>query len=253
MAAECNDSTCTWRCTLPGGCVGEDGWELVSFGCTGDPGCGCAQISEVGGFDAYVETLCELSGLADDQVCDGSCPPDDWRNTADIDPWAPPTSPPPTTTTTTSYEPCTGNCLWTYDQDTKEYTLVKSACSEGCDCYYPNFCAPDGCEIVYTDCVRGAPPDHGTPPNCTGTTTTTTTPPGCTGSCTWKYYPVLGWIRTSDNPCSGSCPCPAPTGSAGAPYSNAHRFLGVHAAILELSAAPTFPILNLPQNTLVRM
>lgn len=43
------------------------------------------------------------------------------------------------------------------------------------------------------------------------------------------------------------------TGAATNSYSNTHRFLGMHVAILELSAAPTFPILNLPQNTLVRM
>lgn len=213
MAEECNDTTCVWVCNEPGGCTSEGaGWVIQTFGCTGDPTCGCVVPSLGGAHLDELETSCVLGGTTTTAPpCDGNCPPDDWRNTADLDPWDEPTT--TSTTTTTTSPPCTGECTWVFDVDTEAFSLVKSSCSTGCDCYYPNFCPPAGCEVVITDCVTGAPSDHGTPPNCAGTTTTTTTAPGCVGSCSWKYYPVIGWVLTSPSPCDSTCPCATPTGA----------------------------------------
>lgn len=217
MAEECNDTTCIWVCDAPGGCTSEgEGWVIQTFGCTGDPTCGCTVPLTSGGHLDEAETSCELGGTTTSSTtappCDGNCPPDDWRNTADLDPWDEPTTTSSTTSTTAA--PCTGDCTWVFDVDARTFTLIKSSCSTGCDCYYPNFCPPAGCEVVVTDCVAGGPADHGTPPNCTGTTTSTTTAPGCLGTCAWKYYPVLGWVLMSPSPCDSTCPCPTPTGPA---------------------------------------
>lgn len=136
--------------------------------------------------------------------CEGECPPDDWRNTAELDPWAD-----PTTTTSTTAPPCTGYCTWTYDSVTTEYTLVGRGCTGACDCYYPTICLPNGCTNVKTACVAGAPSDHGNPPNCTGTTSA---PTSCGPPCQWTYYPILGWVLVNPEICVSPCTCPSPSG-----------------------------------------
>lgn len=115
--------------------------------------------------------------------------------------------------TSTTPPPCTGVCNWRY-QGT-EWRLVDSTCSEGCGCYYPDYCAPpcsDQPNTTTTSCFRGISKPQGPPPNCSGTTSTTTAAPGCTSFCTWRSYPALGWVKKYD-PCLPSCPCATPSGA----------------------------------------
>lgn len=117
------------------------------------------------------------------------------------------TGPPGTTTTSTAPPACSGGCLWSLSGSS--WVLSSSTCGSGCDCYYPDFC-PGSCGTsATTNCYRGVPADHGNPPNCSGTTTTTTLPPGCVGTCTWDSSGPDGWVNTS-NPCATYCPCPTP-------------------------------------------
>ncbi len=120
----------------------------------------------------------------------------------------------PTTTTSTSTTPppCPGGCTWTYSAVTKIWTLISDTCgtTAGCGCYYPDFCPScSGVQTTTTACIRGAT-SYGNQPQC-NTTTTTLPPTGCTGTCTFKSYPTIGWVKTF-NPCLPSCPCPTPTG-----------------------------------------
>jgi len=107
--------------------------------------------------------------------------------------------------------PCAGSCTWSYSSSTKLWSSVTNTCSTNCNCYYPDFCPTcSGSQTTITACFRNVsgPGNH---PQC-NTTTTTTAPPGCTGTCTWKSYPTLGWVQTSGS-CLSTCPCAMPAGT----------------------------------------
>jgi hypothetical protein len=102
---------------------------------------------------------------------------------------------------TTTSGPCKGLCRWEWNDSTKVWKVTDNGCEANtlCMCVYPTFCGTFSCERTKTYCAKGS----GTPPTCSGTTTTSTTtskPIGCLGGCVWVYFgKQFGWhLKASD-------------------------------------------------------
>jgi hypothetical protein len=122
-----------------------------------------------------------------------------------------------TTTTTTTLPPCTGHCTFTKSGGTWSYS--SDDCSPLCGCFYPPACPPEcGASTAKTPCMNnGGGRPKGSPPNCSGTTTTR---PPCSGLCNWVDV-VPGVWQVASQTCSQGCGCidqpvPAATGCGAA-------------------------------------
>jgi len=148
------------------------------------------------------------------------------------------------TPTTTTLAPCTGYCLWGWDNTAKAWSQTSSTCSAGCQCVPPTWCGGDDCETTKTNCAVNPAATTPAPFNCGGTSTTpvptttttlapgitttacpTTTPGpggvGCGGPCQWKCT-YFGWTLTQG--CGPLCGCEkvpeGPCGECGGGFSS---------------------------------
>lgn len=140
-----------------------------------------------------------------------------------------------TTTSTTPFQPCTGNCKWTWDNTNNVWNLsTNTCCPMSCNCIPPTYCGSMSCEDTTTGCssdnnVNNIPqpccPTTTTTTTAAGTTTTTTTTTaaptttttiqpsqGCSG-CTWVYIAGQGWVMTINNCYANGCYCSSGPGA----------------------------------------
>jgi hypothetical protein len=118
-----------------------------------------------------------------------------------------------TPSTTTTPAPCSGSCVWIWNDSSKTWTVQTTACGSQCACDAPGFCGASAGETTRTDCISGGAPPI---PYCGGSTTTcppaTTSPNGgCGTGCTY-YYRFGAW-HLIENHCTGAqCSCCPPVG-----------------------------------------
>ncbi len=113
-------------------------------------------------------------------------------------------------TTTTTLPPCTGECLWGWDNVGKVWDKASDTCAVGCSCQPPGGCGSINCQTHTTGCYNTITVGSTTTVDC-GTTTTPpvqqTTPPclptDCDGGCLW-CCDGTNWIPTGST-CSTTC------------------------------------------------
>ena len=110
------------------------------------------------------------------------------------------------TTTSTTAGPCPGQCIWSWNTGTSQWTEISSGCGEGCFCQFPAFDGVDECSTVATNCFGDPPPTTTTTTSTTTTTTSTTT---TTTSTTTTTTTTTSTTTTTPPPCEpcGQCSC----------------------------------------------